>query len=124
MLALELNGKERFCVYVDHPKGVDHALCERVTTVLRPYLDEYTVEVSSPGFDRPLRTQAHFERAVGRKVRVKTETRPAARRGARGAESASVQIQNGTPTSRHTVRPDRAGQPDRRRDERDEPGDR
>jgi ribosome maturation factor RimP len=74
VLALELTGKERFCVFVDHPHGVDHALCERVTDALRPYLDEYTVEVSSPGFDRPLRTRAHFERAVGRKVRVKTLT--------------------------------------------------
>lgn len=74
VLALELGGKERFCVYVDHPQGVDHALCERVTNVLRPYLDEYTVEVSSPGLDRPLRTRAHFERAVGRTVRVKTVT--------------------------------------------------
>ena len=36
VLALELTGKERFCVYVDHPQGVDHALCERVTDVLRP----------------------------------------------------------------------------------------
>ena len=84
VLALELNGKERFCVYVDHPKGVDHALCERVTGVLRPYLEEYSVEVSSPGFDRPLRTRAHFERAVGRKVRMKTEDRSRAGRGARG----------------------------------------
>src|SRR5919199_3439056 len=72
VLALELAGKERFCVYVDQPGGVDHALCERVTTVLRPYLDRYSVEVSSPGFERPLRTRAHFERAIGRKVRVKT----------------------------------------------------
>jgi ribosome maturation factor RimP len=75
VLALELSGRGRFCVYVDHPQGVDHALCERVTGVLRSYLDDYTVEVSSPGFDRPLRTRAHFERVVGRNVRVKTETR-------------------------------------------------
>src|SRR5919205_2035304 len=75
VLALELTGKERFCVYVDHPQGVDHTLCERVTNVLRGYLDEYSVEVSSPGFDRPLRTRAHFERAVGRKVRLKTDGR-------------------------------------------------
>src|SRR6476646_342211 len=74
VLAVELTGKERFCVYVDHAQGVDHALCERVTNALRPYLDEYSVEVSSPGFDRPLRTKQHFERAVGRTVRVKTET--------------------------------------------------
>src|ERR1700750_1937198 len=74
VLALELTGKERFCVFVDHPQGVDHALCERVTEALRSYLDEYSVEVSSPGFDRPLRKREHFERALGRKVRVKTET--------------------------------------------------
>jgi ribosome maturation factor RimP len=74
VLALELTGKERFCLFVDNVQGVDHALCERVTTVLRPYLDTYTVEVSSPGIERPLRTRDHFVRAVGRPVRVKTET--------------------------------------------------
>jgi ribosome maturation factor RimP len=72
VLALELTGKERFCVYVDHPQGVDHTLCERVTNVLRGYLDDYGVEVSSPGTDRPLRTREHFQRAVGRKVKVRT----------------------------------------------------
>ena len=72
VLAVEITGRERFCVFVDHPAGVDHALCERVTHLLRSYLDEFSVEVSSPGFDRPLRTYGHFERAVGRKVRIKT----------------------------------------------------
>jgi len=65
VLALELTGKERFCVFVDHAQGVDHALCERVTNVLRRYLDKYSVEVSSPGPERPLRTRDHFARAVG-----------------------------------------------------------
>jgi ribosome maturation factor RimP len=95
VLALELNGKERFCVYVDHPQGVDHALCERVTGVLRPYLEEYTVDVSSPGFDRPLRTRNHFERAVGRKVKVKTET-GRARGEVLAAGERSVQIRIGS----------------------------
>jgi len=94
VLALELTGKERFCVYVDHPQGVDHALCERVTNVLRGYLDEYSVEVSSPGFNRPLRTRAHFERAIGRKVRVKTET-GRARGEVLAAGERSFQIRNG-----------------------------
>ena len=75
VLALEITGRERFRVYVDHPAGVDHALCERVTGVLRPYLDDYSVEVSSPGLDRPLRTRAHFERVIGRGVRLKTRDR-------------------------------------------------
>jgi ribosome maturation factor RimP len=94
VLALELTGRDRFCVFVDHPNGVDHALCERVTDALRSYLDEYTVEVSSPGFDRPLRTKAHFERAVGRKVRVKTETGRARGRVLTAGER-SVQIDTG-----------------------------
>lgn len=95
VLALELNGKERFCVFVDHPQGVDHALCVRVTEALRDFLDEYTVEVSSPGFDRPLRTREHFERAVGKKVRVKTEAGRVNGTVLKAGERA-VQIQNGT----------------------------
>ena len=95
VLALELTGSDRFCVFVDHPEGVDHALCERVTNVLRPYLAEYTVEVSSPGFERPLRTRAHFERAVGRNVRLKTETGRAHGRVLAAGEGA-VRIENGT----------------------------
>ena len=72
VLALELSGPERFTVFIDHPQRVDHALCARVTDVLRPYLREYTVDVSSPGVERPLRTPAHFERAVGRQVALRT----------------------------------------------------
>jgi ribosome maturation factor RimP len=95
VLALELNGSERFCVFVDHPQGVDHALCERVTLVLQPYLDTYSVEVSSPGFDRPLRTKAHFERALGRTVRVKTGS-GRARGEVISATELGVQIRNDT----------------------------
>ena len=73
VLAVELSGRERFTVYIDHPTGVDHALCERVTSLLRGYLDRYTVDVSSPGIERPLRTPAHFRNAVGRKVAIRTE---------------------------------------------------
>jgi ribosome maturation factor RimP len=72
VLALELSGPEHFTVFIDHPKGVDLALCERVTHVLRDYLDDYSVDVSSPGFERPLREPTHFERVVGRKVALRT----------------------------------------------------
>ncbi|HET8652208.1 MAG TPA: hypothetical protein VFM13_06520 [Gaiellaceae bacterium] len=72
VLALELSGPERFTVYIDHPQRVDHALCERVTDVLRPYLQEYTVDVSSPGVERPLRTPEHFRRIVGRRASLRT----------------------------------------------------
>src|SRR3974390_687286 len=71
VLAVELLSPSRFCVYVDHPEGVDHALCERVTGALREYLREYSVEVSSPGIERPLRTREHFADAVGSRVKVR-----------------------------------------------------
>jgi ribosome maturation factor RimP len=94
VLALELSGSERFCVFVDHPQGVDHALCERVTHVLQPYLENYAVEVSSPGFDRPLRTKAHFERVLGRPVRIKAGSKRT-RGEVISTTERSVQIQNG-----------------------------
>ncbi|HEY8108159.1 MAG TPA: hypothetical protein VIC70_05605 [Gaiellaceae bacterium] len=72
VLAVELLTPTRFCVYVDHPAGVDHALCRRVTDLLRDYLREYSVEVSSPGVERPLRTREHFAGVVGRRVRLRT----------------------------------------------------
>jgi ribosome maturation factor RimP len=72
VLAVELASPDRFVVYVDHPEGVDHALCVRVTDVLRDYLREYTVDVSSPGIERPLRTPEHFASVVGRRVKLRT----------------------------------------------------
>jgi ribosome maturation factor RimP len=75
VVAVELTGPDRFTVYVDHPQGVDHGLCERVTSHLREYLREYAVEVSSPGFARPLRKPAHFRNAVGRRVSIRTPER-------------------------------------------------
>jgi ribosome maturation factor RimP len=72
VLAVELLTPSRFCIYVDHPDGVDHALCARVTDVLRDYLRDYAIEVSSPGLDRPLRRQEHFAAAQGHRVKVRT----------------------------------------------------
>jgi ribosome maturation factor RimP len=89
VLAVELSGRERFTVYIDHPTGVDHALCERVTNLLRGYLDRYTVDVSSPGIERPLRTLAHFRGVVGRTVSVRTEHELDGRKKFRGTVAAA-----------------------------------
>jgi ribosome maturation factor RimP len=72
VLAVELVTPSRFCVYVDSPAGVDHELCVRVSGLLRDYLAEYTVDVSSPGTARPLRRPEHFARFVGHKVSLRT----------------------------------------------------
>ena len=61
VLAVELAGPERLVVYVDHPDGVDHALCGRVTDVLRDYLNHYTLDVSS-GVRAPAAHAAAFRR--------------------------------------------------------------
>jgi ribosome maturation factor RimP len=76
VLAVELNGPERFTVFIDRVgAAVDHALCARVTDELRDYLREYTIDVSSPGIERPLRKPEHFRNAVGRRVTLRTEAR-------------------------------------------------
>ncbi|MDX6485328.1 MAG: ribosome maturation factor RimP [Gaiellaceae bacterium] len=72
VLAVELANPDRFVVYVDHPEGVDHALCVRVTDLLRDYLREYTIDVSSPGIERPLRKPSHFASVLGHKVSLRT----------------------------------------------------
>ena len=53
VLAVEVLSPSRFCVYVDHPEGVDHALCARVTQLLDRYRDNYTIDVSSPAGTLP-----------------------------------------------------------------------
>ena len=84
VLALELSGPERFTVFIDHPRGVDHALCERVTNSLREYLNEYSIDVSSPGTEPPLREPRHFERVVGRRVSLRTASSIAGKKRFRG----------------------------------------
>ena len=72
MIALERPAAETLRLYIDHPDGVDLALCERVTNQLRDLLEAWSLEVSSPGADRPLTKPEHFRRFMGRRVRVRT----------------------------------------------------
>jgi ribosome maturation factor RimP len=74
VLLAEQVGSERVRLFIDHPDGVDLALCERVTAHLRDLLQDYGLEVSSPGPDRPLAKPDHFRRYVGHRVRVRTRT--------------------------------------------------
>jgi len=64
-------------LYIDREGGVGLEDCERVSREVSALLDvedpipsAYTLEVSSPGFDRVLRTRAHFGRFVGSRVFV------------------------------------------------------
>jgi ribosome maturation factor RimP len=99
VLAVELLSPSRFCVYLDHPKGVDHDLCARVTFLLDAYRSDYTIDVSSPGPDRPLRKPRHFEAAIGRRVSVRTDTEIEGRKRFKGelldAEDGAVTLATG-----------------------------
>src|SRR4051794_26111972 len=64
-------------LYIDSPKGITVEDCERVSRAVSNVLDEsdpipgeYTLEVSSPGLDRVLRTREHFARFEGEQARV------------------------------------------------------
>ena len=72
LVALERPSAGTLRVYIDRPGGVDLALCESVTKHLRDLTESYSLEVSSPGIDRPLTKPEHFRRFLGRKVRVRT----------------------------------------------------
>jgi ribosome maturation factor RimP len=58
-------------LFIDHPEGVTLALCERVSEQLNDYRDRYSLEVSSPGQDRPLTKPQHYTRYLGRHARVR-----------------------------------------------------
>ena len=73
-------GKEpALTVYIDTETGVDLNTCEKFHRAIDPVLDEvdptfgapYTLNVSSPGLDRPLKTDRDYEKSIGLKVEVK-----------------------------------------------------
>src|SRR3954465_12250473 len=74
VLACEQVAAERVRLFIDHPDGVDLALCERVTRQLRDLLLDFGIEVSSPGPRRPLTNPDHYQRFLGRRARVRTRT--------------------------------------------------
>lgn len=97
-------------VFIDHADrpenlgagSVGFADCERISRELGPVLDvedpishAYSLEVSSPGLDRPLRTPEHFRRYVGREAKVSLARGLDGRRNFKGTV-VSVSGGNGT----------------------------
>jgi ribosome maturation factor RimP len=67
-------------VYIDTPEGIDLDDCETASHLVSELLDAndpfpgaYSLEVSSPGLDRVLRTAEHFARFLGNRVRVELQ---------------------------------------------------
>lgn len=60
-------------IYIDRPEGISLDDCEAYHKAVRPLLESYDydfMEVSSPGIDRPLKTDRDFERNLGAEVEI------------------------------------------------------
>lgn len=71
VLAVQRVGSENLQIFIDHPDGVTLDHCEAVTNELRDLNEDYGLEVSSPGDDRPLTKPEHYERFEGRVARIR-----------------------------------------------------
>jgi ribosome maturation factor RimP len=103
-------------VTVDRPGGVDIGVIGKLTRDISRMLDEedpmpgqYTLEVSSPGLERALRTPEHFIGAVGTLVSIKTKPGVEGDRRFKGTitaadeQSATFAVQGGDPAATRTV---------------------
>jgi len=68
-------------IYIDKESGIDVKDCERVSRQVSAVMDvedpisgEYTLEVSSPGMDRPLFKLEHFAAYSGQNIKLKLRT--------------------------------------------------
>ncbi|CDE97458.1 MAG: ribosome maturation factor RimP [Clostridiales bacterium] len=64
-------------IFIDTPNGISLDDCEKVNDAINPILDEanyikdqYFLEVSSPGVERRLRKNKHFEASIGKEVDI------------------------------------------------------
>lgn len=102
LIALEQPGRESLRLFIDHPDGVGLDLCERVSDRLRHLTEDYALEVSSPGLDRPLTKPEHYARFTGHKARVRLAQPIDGRRNftgtiaAAGADSFTLTTDDGT----------------------------
>lgn len=78
-------------VYIDHADGIGVTDCEKVSKQVSAILDvedpipyEYTLEVSSPGMDRPLFTLEQYQQFIGEQLKVKLRSAFEGRRNFNG----------------------------------------
>ena len=75
----EKEGKDYYLrIIIDKPEGIDINDCEKVNDAINDKLDEadyikdqYFLEVSSPGLERVLRKDKHFEKQIGNEISLK-----------------------------------------------------
>jgi ribosome maturation factor RimP len=88
VLLAEVVGGETLRLFIDHPDGVTLDLCERVTHQLAEVREQYSLEVSSPGLERPLSKPAHFAASSAAARAFAPARRATATRASRASSSA------------------------------------
>lgn len=84
LLAVEQASGGTLRLLIDHPEGVTLDTCQKVTDVLAPLREEFALEVSSPGPNRPLTRTGHYLRFAGRRAKVRTKREIEGRRNFTG----------------------------------------
>ena len=89
-------GGGRLKITIDHPDGLGTELLTRATRMISHEMDledpiggAYTLEVTSPGVERELRTPAHYERSIGEQVSLKLKPNDENLRRVKGALTAA-----------------------------------
>lgn len=80
LVEIKLHANNSLRVYIDSDSGLVVDQCRRISRYLESYLDEklwlgekYTLEVSSPGIDRPLRLKRQYQKNIGRTLLLETK---------------------------------------------------
>jgi ribosome maturation factor RimP len=76
VLLVEVVSGSTLRLFIDHPDGVTLGVCEQVTAHLGDYRERYSLEVSSPGQDRPLTKPQHYRKFLGRRASVRLRDAP------------------------------------------------
>lgn len=81
--SIRQHGKINIRVFIDKPGGITLNDCEKASGIIRFLLDgsglnfsDYVIEVSSPGLDRPLKTEKDFVRNIGRTIMINLTSPP------------------------------------------------
>jgi len=89
--------KSALRLLIDKPSGINHQDCKVISDQVSVLLDvedpipgHYVLEVSSPGLDRPLFSEADFRRFIGRRAKIRTREEVAGRRSFKGRIAAAA----------------------------------
>jgi len=74
-----MQNNSKLQIFIDSDSGISFTKCRKLSRYLEEYIDEnnwlgekYTLEVSSPGIDRPLKFPRQYKKNIGRRIEVLT----------------------------------------------------